>query len=1168
MAARRSNYSRSDYDERGGGRHSAPRVDDRRDRDRERDRDRVRNRESERDSYRNDRRGDRRDGRYREDRDHDRDHRRSDDRRFDDRRDRDRNRDSYRRRSRSPPRRERSRDGYRDRRYPREDHYDGRDSRDVHSRRRSDGRLRNSNSATPGADVRPVSRSSNLSREDRKREEEKQKQDAEKAKREKLEQWKKREIEKRLAKQQNDSPAGGPSPAATAPTPPALAASVPSTNIKKEVVQSKAPVKQASEKKGKQTKEFKLDHSAAARPAQFKAAAKSSGTAVGSKCSSLTTKRSLLTQAGRLNGQSSKTGGNVGAFGLKTKSTADDAAPTENALLDDEENTGKRALQALPDFTLLDGEEVDADANEVEEVDDAISNIGSDDEAIQAHLEKRRAELANEDTEMEEAPKADEPGEMYIDDAADAPEDDIDPLDAYMADLSDTKPSRQAVQAQTMFSDDNEPDATAVDGQDLFALTSIKKKKKTEIPKVDHAKVEYQFFRRDFYTEPSEVSQMTSEEVADLRLELDGISVKPDDVPRPIVKWAQMGLLQQTMDVFTGLGYKKPTPIQAQAIPVAESGRNLIGVAKTGSGKTLAFGIPMIRHILDQRSLKASEGPIGLILAPTRELAVQIGAELKPFLKASNLHIACAYGGSPISDQIGMIKRGGIHVLVATPGRLIELLASNGGRVLNFKRVTYVVLDEADRMFDMGFEPQVLKILDSVRPDRQAILFSATFPKSMAALARRALTEYVEITVGGRSIVAPEVDQVLKLVPASFDAKFEELINDINTLFQQDENAQVLIFVERQETAEDLLNKVIKAKYVVNSIHGAKDQNDRTDAINDFKRGILPLLIATSVAARGLDVPNLAMVYNFDCPTHLEDYVHRCGRTGRAGNKGKAITLLETPGQERFAMYIAKALKQSGKDVPDQVQKMAADFDKKIKSGEEKWYAPGFGGKGLDKLDAARAVEKRLQKRTLRIEGVEDVSDDEPELPVLPKTAETGAANQKKTVKDDIPSYMKILETGVVVGKSERAAAGPSKPMTAKERAMAAATKVDGRLSKKGMIHHGQPIDNKGPDAGLFHATVEINDFPQEARWAVTNRTNIVKLLDLTGVSITTKGTYFEPGKIPAEGEQKLYILVEGDTENSVTTAMSGLHGYLSDGIKLHQEKAATRGPLGRYKID
>lgn len=978
----------------------------------------------------------------------------------------------------------------------------------------------------------------------------------------KLAEWKKRNAE-RLAKEKGaDTPSAVASPAPSTPT--IAAATPPAAGSTLEPTKAKAPVKSATEKlKQKQPEKstFKLDESAAARPLAAKPAGKP-----------VTTKPAVAHQATAT--------ANIGAFGLKTKNALDETETTKKAFLEDDTATGKRKFQALPTFAPIDDADILPDAEE-EEDGAALDHIGSDDEEnnaqIQAKLEKRRAEIAaaNEDTKMEETPAPEETADkMEVDENAGAEEeDDVDPLDAFMAGLTDPGPRRSAPQGMAMFNDDHEPEQTSVEAQDLLAMSAHKKKKK-EAPVIDHDKVEYEPFRKNFYTEPSEVTAMTPEEVADLRHEMDGIKVKPDDVPRPVTKWAQMGLLQATMDVFQKVRYDRPTAIQAQAIPIAESGRDLIGVAKTGSGKTLGFGIPMIRHILDQRPLKPSDGPIGLILAPTRELSLQIKNELKPFLKASGIKIECAYGGEPISDQIAMIKRGGIHVLCATPGRLIDLLQSNSGRVLSFRRITYVILDEADRMFDMGFEPQVMKILANVRPDRQTILFSATFPKNMAALARKALDKPAEVIIGGRSKVAPEITQIISLVKPSYEKKINKLLLHLGQLFSEDENAQVLVFTEKQETAEDLLSKLFKAKYSsVNTIHGAKDQTDRNEAINDFKQGVLSVLIATSVAARGLDVPGLAMVFNFDCPTHLEDYVHRCGRTGRAGNKGTAITLLENPGQERFAVHIVKALKESDTAVPEEVQTMADTFLEKAKAGTEKFFG-GFGGKGLDRLDAARALEKKREKRAHKVEGEED-SEEEAELPALKKPEVAGPgivkANDPSAAKteEEQPAWMKLLNSKIVVQKTERPDAGiPGKPMSAKERALAAANKVDGRLSKKGMIHAGQPIDNKGPDAGLYHSTIEINDFPQKARWAVTNRTNVAKILENTGVSITTKGNFYAPGKEPGETDlPKLYILVEGDTENVVTQAMMELTRLLREGTIAAEDASAVRGPTGRYNV-
>ncbi|KAF2661317.1 P-loop containing nucleoside triphosphate hydrolase protein [Lophiostoma macrostomum CBS 122681] len=1106
--------------------------------------------------------------------------RRRDDDRYDDRRARDRGRfddrerDSYRRRSRSPRRdRHRSRDRgdrYGDDRHHRRDRSRTHD-RDAHRDRdrdryrdRSRDRRHTSASATPGADVTRNTHdrgSDRTSRDDRHKDAPEKsrpvKEDKAKSKIANLEKWKAKRLAELAAKEQAEAAAAGQSPAASTPATPASASTPPKAEIPVEPAKTKVLSVSGTAEKAKQSQKgtIKLDETAKARPLQ--------GQVAGKPVASVNGNKSVPTKSVKANG-------NIGSFGLKAKATTEVKAD-KNALLDDGEGTKKRTFQALPDFNPEDGPSPPADAEGASPAD-----VGSDDEdanaKLQAHLEKRREEIANEDTNMEDAPPTGEAGDkMDVDNTTGAEEEDVDPLDAFMAGLTDEPSTGLAPQGQAIFADEQEPTQEAAGDADMLALTTAKKKRK-EIKVVDHSKETYPPFRKNFYTEPREVSEMTPEEVADLRLDLDGIKVKPDNVPRPVTKWAQMGLLQQTMDVFTQVGYDRPTSIQAQAIPIAESGHDLIGVAKTGSGKTLAFGIPIIRHILDQPPLKSADGPIVLILAPTRELSLQIVNELRPFLRASKLKIACAYGGAPISEQIAAIKRGGIHVLCATPGRLIDLLQSNSGRVLSFKRITYVVLDEADRMFDMGFEPQVMKILAGVRPDRQTILFSATFPKNMAALAKKALTNPVEVIIGGRSVVAPEITQVITVVPPSPEKKMTEVLRQLGNLFSADDDVRALIFVERQETAEDLLSKVLHRGYACNSIHGRKDQQDRSEAINDFKAGALPVLIATSVAARGLDVPQLKLVINYDCPTHLEDYVHRCGRTGRAGNTGTAVTLIEDPGQERFAIHLSKALTQSGQPVPEKLKEMVATFKDKVKSGVEKWYDPGFGGKGLDKLEKARAQEKKREKQAHKSEfddGGNDSDDEKGEISlptVVQNTATTPTTDENKPPIDDEPAYMKLLRSKPVVNKTERAAE-PTKPMSAVERAKAAAAAVDGRLGKKGMIHHGQPIDNKGPDAGAYHSTIEINDFPQKARWAVTNRTNVAKILDATGTSITTKGTYYAAGKEPGETDlPKLYILVEGDTENVVTQAMMELTRLLREGT-MAAEDTGPRGATGRYSV-
>ncbi|KAL3262401.1 hypothetical protein ABHI18_002796 [Aspergillus niger] len=890
-----------------------------------------------------------------------------------------------------------------------------------------------------------------------------------------------------------------------------------------------------------------------------------------------------------------KAKGNVGGFGLGTKQAADTEKSTATKTLGfGEEESTRRKLERLPTPPLEDAKDVNgtADGAADEDEDDVDMQDGGTEEeaaaAARAAAERREERLQSEaikaqsngaesnDTVMGDAPSQEAADNMEVDAQE---EEEIDPLDAFMSELAESAPPKKKVgakfsrtkeqQPEALFGDEHDIDMTAVgdgDADDFLAIAN-KAKKKKDIPAVDHKKVEYETFRKKFYTEPSDLAQMSDEEAASLRLELDGIKVRGVDVPKPVQKWSQCGLGVQTLDVIDKLGYEKTTSIQAQAIPAIMSGRDVIGVAKTGSGKTIAFLIPMFRHIKDQRPLDNMEGPVGLIMTPTRELATQIHKDCKPFLKALNLRAVCAYGGAPIKDQIADLKRGA-EIIVCTPGRMIDLLAANAGRVTNLRRVTYVVLDEADRMFDMGFEPQVMKIMANIRPDRQTVLFSATFPRNMEALARKTLTKPIEIVVGGKSVVAPEITQIVEV--RNDDQKFVRLLELLGNLYSSDENedARALIFVDRQEAADALLRELMRKGYPCMSIHGGKDQIDRDSTIEDFKAGIFPVLIATSVAARGLDVKQLKLVVNYDAPNHLEDYVHRAGRTGRAGNTGTAVTFL-TEDQERYSVDIAKALKQSGQKVPEPVQKLVDAFLEKVKAGKEKASASGFGGKGLERLDQERDAARMRERRTYKTgEEGEDEEEKEEKNEQAEERFNKAISSVQSTAAPSLPGVPKgiDLDGKITVHKTEKDPNSTSKnPL---DKVGSAVADIHARLSRAGVRRSGVPIDNRGPDAGAFHATLEINDFPQKARWAVTNRTNVAKILEATGTSITTKGSFYPTGKVPGPGENpKLYILVEGETELAVTNAMRELMRLLKEGTIAAADSDARAPVGGRYNV-
>lgn len=296
------------------------------------------------------------------------------------------------------------------------------------------------------------------------------------------------------------------------------------------------------------------------------------------------------------------------------------------------------------------------------------------------------------------------------------------------------KPSLKQLKGEVLEQDQDameyssEDEATTTEDLQSMSSALSNQSKLKQVRSVRLEDVTFRPFQKRFYIEVPELSQMSSEEVDAYREVLEGIKVRGKNCPKPIKSWAQAGLSRRVMEVLHKHNYIKPTPIQAQGIPAIMSGRDVIGIAKTGSGKTLAFLLPLFRHLMAQEELESGDGPIGLVMAPTRELAKQIRDEAKKFTDKLGLRVVVIYGGSPISEQIGQLKYGA-EIVVCTPGRMIDMLAANNGRVTNLRRTTYVVLDEADRMFDMGFEPQVIRILDCVRPDRQMVMFSATFPR-------------------------------------------------------------------------------------------------------------------------------------------------------------------------------------------------------------------------------------------------------------------------------------------------------------------------------------------------------------------------------------------------------------------------------------------------------
>ena len=365
-----------------------------------------------------------------------------------------------------------------------------------------------------------------------------------------------------------------------------------------------------------------------------------------------------------------------------------------------------------------------------------------------------------------------------------------------------------------------------------------------------------------------------------------------------------LGIAPNILTRLDQIGFKHPTPIQFKAIPIAAAGDDVIGIAQTGTGKTLAFSIPMLQQI-------RARSKIGLILLPTRELAVQVDETLHKLAKPFGLRTAILIGGASQGPQIKQL-RAKPHVIVATPGRLLDHMEQKHVSLAN---VGVLILDEADRMLDMGFAPQLKRILATVPSERQTMLFSATMPEQIAAIARTYMKQPLRVEVAPSGTAAEKVEQEVYIVPRT--QKTELLARVL-----QQYKGTVLIFSRTKHGAKKLASTIRALKHSVAEIHSNRSQNQRQEALKGFSNGRYRILVATDIASRGLDVKNIELVLNYDLPDQSEDYVHRIGRTGRAGCTGRAISFA-APEERRDIMQIERLIRKtlqlktpSGEPVP------------------------------------------------------------------------------------------------------------------------------------------------------------------------------------------------------------------------------------------------------------
>ena len=444
---------------------------------------------------------------------------------------------------------------------------------------------------------------------------------------------------------------------------------------------------------------------------------------------------------------------------------------------------------------------------------------------------------------------------------------------------------------------------------------------------------------KNFYRESDDVKAMSETEIAGWRGE-QKMEIIGDGCPRPIFNFDQTAFPPFIKKHLHKLFPSGPSPIQAQGWPLSASGRDVIASAQTGSGKTIAFVLPALEHIIGQPKLEpgapGADQPIALFLAPTRELAMQIHEETKRFSSFYGYRTACVYGGQQnrLEQTRQLVAKP--QIIIATPGRLLDFVES---KLINLARISYVVLDEADRMLDMGFEPQVRAVLGQIRPERQTLMWSATWPKKVQNLANQFLKSPIRIKIGSDELSAnPNVKQEFVF------CNWNERLDRLTDILKDRKGQKILIFTTTKVNAELLTDELYDHGHRVQSLHGDKQQAARTRILSDFKTGRAHVLIATDVAARGIDVSDIQCVINYNMPMNSEDYVHRIGRTGRAGKTGTSISFFSQD-DEDLIPELVPILTESQQEIP-------AEFSEFIANRRAKRYemlrgnAPRRGGSG------------------------------------------------------------------------------------------------------------------------------------------------------------------------------------------------------------------------------
>lgn len=443
--------------------------------------------------------------------------------------------------------------------------------------------------------------------------------------------------------------------------------------------------------------------------------------------------------------------------------------------------------------------------------------------------------------------------------------------------------------------------------------------------------------------------------------------------------FAELGLSSKVLAAIEAAGYASPTPIQAQAIPIAVTGKDVLGIAQTGTGKTASFTLPMITRLESGRA--RARMPRSLILAPTRELAAQVAQSFEKYGINHKLSVALLIGGVSMDDQVRKLDRG-VDVLIATPGRLLDHFSR--GRVM-LMGVEILVIDEADRMLDMGFIPDIEKICKLLPPRRQTLFFSATMPPEITRLVDQFLKDPVRIEVARPATTAKTITQAFKFCDSIDDREKRATLRD---LLHNLDVKNAIIFCNRKRDVAILLKSLVKHGFSAGAIHGDLDQTTRMATLDAFREGRIQLLAASDVAARGLDIPDVSHVFNYDVPWQADDYVHRIGRTGRAGKHGNSVTIV-TPDDIKAMAAITKLTDEQPQWIGE--------------APDEETLADGMKRRGRGRRGASSDRGKRDARGSAGDRGRDRRGRDRDRGPRPPREAEAGSVNGTEAASTDAP---------------------------------------------------------------------------------------------------------------------------------------------------------------------